>query len=144
MTDNALKRKGLAEAAIAHARREVPDIVVRFMNGVPHTDVPLHLSAADAVILTSTHEGWPNIIKEALACNVPFVATDISDLAAIARDAASCHVAPDRPDALGKALVATLGAPRDPDLRRHVAFMEMGRTVRAIGALYEAVLARPR
>lgn len=37
-------------------------------------------SAADAVIMTSFHEGSPNIIKEAMACNCPVVATDAGDV----------------------------------------------------------------
>lgn len=50
--------------------------------GVDHTEMPYYLNAADALILTSTHEGSPNTIKEALACNIPIVSTDVGDVRA--------------------------------------------------------------
>lgn len=43
--------------------------------------VPQILNAADIILLTSCREGSPNIIKEAMACNKPIVATDVGDIA---------------------------------------------------------------
>ena len=37
-------------------------------------------NAADVLILTSHHEGSPNVIKEALACNLPIVSLDVGDV----------------------------------------------------------------
>ncbi len=42
-------------------------------------DVPVHLNAADAVLLTSRTEGSPNVVKEAMACNRPLVTVDVGD-----------------------------------------------------------------
>jgi teichuronic acid biosynthesis glycosyltransferase TuaC len=49
-------------------------------------------NAVDICLLTSSHEGWPNCIKEALACNIPFVSTDVSDLNMIASNTKYCFV----------------------------------------------------
>ena len=48
---------------------------------VPPHEVPLYLSAADCVAFASFREGAPNMVKEALACNVPVVSVDVGDVA---------------------------------------------------------------
>ena len=40
---------------------------------VPHSDIPVFMNACDVLVFTSMHEGSPNVIKEALACNLPVV-----------------------------------------------------------------------
>lgn len=38
------------------------------------------MNAVDAILMTSKTEGSPQVIKEAMACNYPIVATDVSDI----------------------------------------------------------------
>lgn len=47
----------------------------------PRRDVPSLLRDATLLLLTSDHEGMPNVVLEALASGVPVVATDVGDLA---------------------------------------------------------------
>lgn len=50
---------------------------VKFLGSVPHDQLAGIYSAADALVLASSREGWPNVLLEAMACGTPVVATNI-------------------------------------------------------------------
>jgi len=47
---------------------------------VPPDEIPVYLNAADCLAFASLSEGSPNIVKEALACNLPVVSVDVGDV----------------------------------------------------------------
>ncbi|MEH3086144.1 MAG: glycosyltransferase family 4 protein [Xylophilus ampelinus] len=50
---------------------------VHFAGMVPQQDLRWWYSAADALTLCSSREGWANVLLEAMACGTPVLATDI-------------------------------------------------------------------
>ena len=64
------KLKQLAEALGVSGR-------VRFLGPVPHSDLPVVLSAADLFVLPTASEGLANAWVEALACGTPVITTPI-------------------------------------------------------------------
>ena len=88
------KRFPLARAAIELLEQRMPvQLVVAW--GVAHKEMPLYMSACDALILTSVHEGSPNVVKEALACNLPVVSVETGDVPERLRDVPGCELCED-------------------------------------------------
>jgi glycosyltransferase involved in cell wall biosynthesis len=50
------------------------------LSSAPQADVALRMNAADCLLVTSLHEGSPNIVKEAMACNLPVVTVPCGDV----------------------------------------------------------------
>ncbi len=71
-----------AERIVERVRGRLDEPVeLQVATGIAHEDIPTYMNAADALLMTSKHEGSPNTIKEALACNLPVVSTDVGDVA---------------------------------------------------------------
>ena len=50
---------------------------VRLLGQIPNDELKWLLSAADALALCSSREGWPNVLLESLACGTPVIATNV-------------------------------------------------------------------
>jgi len=88
------KRVALARAACELARHEIDNLTFRVCEGLQHDVVPLWMNAADVLLLPSLAEGSPNVVKEALACNLPVVATDVGDVPQLLEGVDHCRVVP--------------------------------------------------
>jgi len=137
---NPVKRLALAKQAIEEARRRCGNVELRVATGIPHEQMPIFVGACDAALCTSTHEGWPNSIKEAIASGVPFVSTDVSDLATVSRAHPSCRVVAPDAGALAAALCDALSAPRDRTLPSAVRHMDIKTSSRRLHGVYRQLL----
>ncbi len=63
--------------------------------GIPHAEMPLYMNACDAMVFTSMQEGSPNVVKEALACDLPVVSVAIGDVGERFRGVEGCEMCAD-------------------------------------------------
>jgi len=102
------KRHWLAEETLAHLPDDMSVQLVTAHN-VAHEQMPLYMNACDVLLVTSSTEGSPNAVKEALACNLPVVSTDVGDIRARIALIPGCQVClDDRPESLAAALADVL------------------------------------
>jgi glycosyltransferase involved in cell wall biosynthesis len=108
-------RPTLARKRYDLARRAVdlvnPTLVAELVLGwgVPHNDIPVYMSACDALVFTSIQEGSPNVVKEALACNLPVVSVDVGDVPERLKGIDNCELCvDDRPETIAAALERVL------------------------------------
>jgi len=59
---------------------------------VTHENVPLYLNACDVLAFPSFKEGSPNVVKEAMACNCPIVASDAGDIVEVVSGTDGCYI----------------------------------------------------
>lgn len=78
---------------------------VSFMGSVPHDRLRDFYTAADALVLASSREGWANVLLEAMACGTPVVATDVWGTSEVVHHSVAGRLVKERtPDALAHAM----------------------------------------
>jgi len=142
--NNPIKKYSLARQAVDLANAKLGNVRMRLASGLPHSDIPLFVAACDLILCTSENEGWPNSVKEALACNLPFVSTDVSDLRDIADKESICKICPPDAALLAENICDVLSTPRTENLRRHVIEMDVRTISERLLALYIDLVSRKR
>jgi glycosyltransferase involved in cell wall biosynthesis len=130
------KRYWLAEAAVEQARSSLPALRLEVARGVTPDRMPLLMNAADCLLLTSTIEGSPNVVKEALMCNLPVVATPAGDVAELLDGVEPSYVCESSESALAEALVECLREPRRSNGRSKSERLEEGVVANSLLDLY--------
>jgi glycosyltransferase involved in cell wall biosynthesis len=99
------KRYWLAEQACRQAEQTLGRVRLEVAWGIVPDEMPILMAGADCLLLTSAIEGSPNVVKEAVACNLPVVCTDVGDVREILSDIEPSWVCAADPAALASALV---------------------------------------
>ena len=137
------KRYALAQQVVEMACVKFPGIRLVSLEAVPHTQVPIYLNACDALLSTSMHEGSPNMVKEALACNLPVVSTDVGDVRQLAGKISGCFVCiDDSPESLASCLVKVLANGKRVSARETVIGLDERKLSKRVIELYHGSVAR--
>ncbi len=140
-TRNSVKRPELARAAVEEVKRLGIQAELHYLHNVPHHEAALWLNASDVLLLTSSHEGSPNVIKEALACDLPVVSVDVGDVRERITGIDGCYLASPEPSDLAAKLCLVHAGPRRVAGRDKVQELSLERVALRLREFYDEVLA---
>jgi glycosyltransferase involved in cell wall biosynthesis len=135
-----LKRPDLAQAAVDAARGICGDIRLAVLNGnVAPDSVPVMMSAADCLLLTSECEGSPNVVKEAMACNLPVVTVDVGDVRSRLSGVSPTRIVGRDPTEIGNAIAEVLTLGQRSNGRSRVESISTASVARQVTSIYRAI-----
>ena len=116
------------------------------------SDVASHYRAWDALIHPSIQEGFPNVVAEGMACGLPILVGDISDLPQVVSLARNGFIfEPNSPQSIAQSILAMMETPRadrvamgQRSVRISHEWFSMGRFIDEYEALYERLVAKRR
>jgi len=134
------KRYPLAKRTVAKVNHAVDETVrLQAVYDADHDEMPLYYNAADVLLLPSLREGSPNTVKEAMACNLPVVSTDVGDVRGRLAPVARSHVCSDD-SALPDAIRSVLDSGERSDGREYVTDVRLERMGERLVDIYDSLL----
>lgn len=85
------------------------DLELISLSNIPNQQVPNFLNSSSIILLCSIWEGSPNVIKEAMACNCPIVATDVGDIKWVIGQTKGCYITSFDPEDVAEKIQMALG-----------------------------------
>ncbi|MGB7844999.1 MAG: glycosyltransferase [Candidatus Acidiferrum sp.] len=138
--DIPVKRFPLAKQVADCLARQDPTVELLVVHNEPQNQLPLFMNACDALVFTSFQEGSPNIVKQAMACNLPIVSTDVGDVREIIGNAKGCYICEPDAQKFASVLTGVLRYPARTNGRQQVQHLAGASVARQIIAVYEYVL----
>jgi glycosyltransferase involved in cell wall biosynthesis len=135
------KNYPLFAETLRRVQRAVPEARELVLCGRNYADVPDVMNAADLLLLTSTCEASPTVVKEALLCNLPVVSTNVGDVARMLHGVWPSAVTASEPDALAERAIALVRGGARSDGRRKEPLLNLKHTADSILRFYGEVLA---
>ncbi|MGA9402958.1 MAG: glycosyltransferase [Haladaptatus sp.] len=68
------------------------DADLRAVSGVPYDEIPYYMNASDVLLVSSKREAGPMVVKEAAACNLPVISTDVGFVREVLDGVSNCTV----------------------------------------------------
>ncbi|WP_243373456.1 glycosyltransferase [Geotalea sp. SG265] len=103
-------------------------------------ELPYAMNAADLLLMTSYWEGSPNIVKEAMACNLPVVSVKVGDVPRVLAGASNCHLAGYDALELASRAAVVLRTGGRSDGRDHIQHLSLEKVARQIIDIYQQEL----
>jgi teichuronic acid biosynthesis glycosyltransferase TuaC len=135
-----VKRYPLAAAAVTELATTDPSIELIVIHRETQERLALYMNAADVLAFPSFQEGSPNIVKQAMACNLPIVATDVGDVREVIGQTEGCHVCEPEVEAFARMLAHELGRRLRTNGRDHIRHLDRRVEAERVIAVYRGIV----
>ena len=108
--------------------------------GYTREQVLLLYNAVDCAIMTSDHEGSPQFIKEAMACNCPIVSVDVGDVKQVIADTEGCYLAERTPEDIAEKLDKAIGYGKTNGREKVLKEFDSSVVARRIISIYKEII----
>ncbi|MGZ7111256.1 MAG: glycosyltransferase family 4 protein [Halobacteriota archaeon] len=117
---------------------------VIFTGAVPYSEVPKFMNMADLLVMTSSIEGQPRVLIEAMSCGTPAVGTNVFGIRDTIEEGVTGHLASDDPSDIAEKISQALENEEFPHLCRSVALKNYSNKmcIAKEKALFEELLSR--
>ena len=135
--DNRIKNSKLAIESV----KNISDTELIELKGYNRNQVSLLMNACDVILITSFSEGSPQVIKEAMACNLPIVSTDVGDVKEVIGNTEGCYITSFDPKDVAEKIGMALDFGKRTNGRENIKHLEINIIAKRIIKLYNKVLA---
>jgi glycosyltransferase involved in cell wall biosynthesis len=94
---------------------------VLFTGAVPYSEVPKFMNMADLMVMTSSIEGQPRVLIEAMSCGTPAVGTNVFGIRDTIEDGVTGYLTSDDPSDIAEKISQALEKKEFPQMCRSVA-----------------------
>ena len=139
-----VKRFPLAKAAADILIRQDRSVELLVVSHETQPRLALYMSACDALVFPSFQEGSPNIIKQAMACNLPMVSTDVGDVRQTIGSTKHSYICDPSATEFAARLANILAHRSRSNGREHIRHLDSPAVAQRVISVYEEVLRRTK
>jgi len=134
------KRLDLAQASVEAVSRMGVSCRLWVVDKVPPAQMPVYYRAANCLLLTSDWEGSPNVVKEALSCDLPVVSVNVGDVPRWLSLVSGCKVVERSPQAIAAGLQSILSCTTSVDGTHVREALDLAVVARRVVAVYREAI----
>ena len=134
--NNPVKNYPLAK----EAADKIPGAKLVELAGYSREQVNLLMNAADILLMTSFNEGSPQVVKEALACNLPVVSTPVGDVPELLKGVNACRIVSYNSSEIASAIQQIISPPTRSDGNIKITSYDNRVIAKRLIKIYQSVL----
>ena len=135
--ENKIKNADLAFNAIKATGKKIELIELK---GYSKKEVSLLMSAVDLLLVTSSSETGPLVVKEAMACNCPIVSTDVGDVKLVLGRTKMCFVANQNPKTIAEKISSIIDMNKRSNGRKNMNDYELKKIAVKVKNVYKKII----